>query len=102
MYMQILLKFGTKCIILHPAFPGIAVVEAITRVCKGSWSKTTPELPTLCKEGEQIMHDAPPNFSRDPKVGPIMNQRKKKRVGACSLIRNISGVGGHAKVLRWN
>jgi hypothetical protein len=30
--------------------------------------------------------EAPPNFSKDPKVGPRGKQWNKKRVGACSLI----------------
>jgi hypothetical protein len=39
--------------------------------------------------------DMPPNSSRDPKVGPKVKQRKKKRVGACSLTHNTLGVRGH-------
>jgi len=44
----------------------------------------------------------PPNSSRDPKVCPRVKQRKKKRIGAHSLIHNTSGVGGHARALRWD
>jgi len=36
---------------------------------------------------------APPNSSRDPKVGPRAKQQKKKRVGA-RLTHSTSGVGG--------
>jgi len=43
--------------------------------------------------------DAPPNSSRDPKVGPRVKQRKKKRVGAHFLTPNTSGVGRHARAL---
>jgi hypothetical protein len=38
--------------------------------------------------------DVPPNPSRDPKVCPRMQQWKKKRVGARSLIRNTLKFGG--------
>jgi len=37
--------------------------------------------------------DAPPNSSRDPKVGLKMKQQKKNRIGARFLIRNTSRVG---------
>jgi hypothetical protein len=43
----------------------------------------------------------PQNFSRDPKVGPKAKHRKKKGVGARSLIRNISGLGRHDGALGW-
>ncbi len=39
-----------------------------------------------------------PNFSKDPKLGPRTKQRKKKRIGACSLTHNTLGVGGRARV----
>jgi len=55
MFMQAPLKFGTKCIVIHLAFLGVVVAKAISRVCKGSWSKTTHELPTLCGEGEHMV-----------------------------------------------
>jgi hypothetical protein len=42
--------------------------------------------------------DTPTNFVRDPNVGPIMKQQKKKRIGACSLTYNTSGVGRHVRV----
>jgi hypothetical protein len=48
------------------------------------------------------MFDVPLNSSIDPKVGPRTKQRKKKKVGARSLIYNTSEVGGHAKALRWD
>jgi hypothetical protein len=40
---------------LHSGFLGIVVVEAITRVCKGSRSKSRLELSALCGEGEQMV-----------------------------------------------
>jgi hypothetical protein len=46
--------------------------------------------------------DTPPNSSRDPKVSPKGKQQKKKKVGAHFLTRNISGVGGCARDLRWD
>jgi len=46
--------------------------------------------------------DAPPNSSKDPRMGPKEKQQKKKRVGACSLTHNISRVGGHVKALKWD
>jgi hypothetical protein len=52
--------------------------------------------------GNVTFLDAPLNSSKDPKVGPIMKQRKKKKVETCSLIRNTSGVGGHVRVLGWD
>jgi hypothetical protein len=48
------------------------------------------------------VNDAPPKSLGDPKVGPKMKQQKKKRVGACSLIRSTLGVGGHARALVWD
>jgi hypothetical protein len=45
-----------------------------------------------------VINNVPPNTSRDPKVGPKVKQRKKKRVGALSLIRNTLGVGGVLKL----
>ncbi len=50
----------------------------------------------------KTIRDAPPNSSRDPKVGPKAKQRKKKRVGACSLTCNTLGVGGRAGALGWD
>jgi len=44
----------------------------------------------------------PPNSSRDPKVGLRVKQWKKKKVGACSLIRSTLGVGGCVKASRWH
>jgi len=41
--------------VIHPTFPNIVVAEAIARVCKGSQSKMTPKLPTLCGEGEHMV-----------------------------------------------
>jgi hypothetical protein len=38
--------------------------------------------------------DAPTNSLKDPKVGPRMKQRKKNRVGACSITCSTLGVGG--------
>jgi len=38
--------------------------------------------------------DAPPNSLKDPNVVPRTKQQKKKKIGACSLIHNISRVGG--------
>jgi hypothetical protein len=38
---------------------------------------------TRCKENiGNSKHDAPPNYSRDPNVGPKMKQWKKKKVGS--------------------
>jgi len=45
--------------------------------------------------------DTPPNSSRNPKVNPKTNHRKKNRVGACSLTHNTSGVGKHLGALGW-
>ncbi len=39
-------------------------------------------------------NDAPPNFLRDPKVGPKAKQWKKKKVGACFLNHSILKVEG--------
>jgi hypothetical protein len=36
MFMQASFKFGTKCIVIHLAFPSVVVVEAVDGVCKGS------------------------------------------------------------------
>jgi len=44
----------------------------------------------------------PPNFLKDPIVGPITKQCKKKKVGACSLIHSISRVGGRGGALGWD
>ncbi len=49
------LKFGTKCIVIHLAFPSVIVAKTIYGVCKGSWSKTTHKLPTLCGEEEHMV-----------------------------------------------
>jgi hypothetical protein len=38
--------------------------------------------------------DAPPNFSKDPNVGPRTKQWKKKIIGACSLTRSTSRYEG--------
>jgi len=38
--------------------------------------------------------NVPPNSLRDPNVGPRVKQRKKKKIGACSLIRSTSRVKG--------
>jgi hypothetical protein len=46
--------------------------------------------------------DVAPNSLRDPKVGPRVKQRNKKRIGARFLICNTSGVGGHARASRWD
>lgn len=48
-------KFGTKCWVLHPTFPGLIVVEGIVGVSKGSHSMATPGLLALCKDGEQML-----------------------------------------------
>jgi len=50
----------------------------------------------------KIYGDTPPNFLRDPNVGPIMKQQKNKKVGAHSLTCNISKVGRCARALRWD
>jgi hypothetical protein len=47
-------------------------------------------------------NDAPPNSARDPNVGRGLKQQKKKRVGACSLVHDISRVRGHAGALGWD
>ncbi len=47
------------------------------------------------------INDMPSNSSRDPKVGPKMKHRKKKRAGACSLTCNTSRVGRCTRVLGW-
>jgi hypothetical protein len=49
-----------------------------------------------------MLYDAPPNSSRDPKVGPKVKQQKKKRVGAHSPTHNTLGVGKHARDLGWD
>ncbi len=46
--------------------------------------------------------DAPLNFLGDPKVGPRVKQRKNKIIGAHSLIRSTSRVGGHARTSGWD
>jgi hypothetical protein len=46
--------------------------------------------------------DAPPNSSRDPKVGLRMKQRKKKKLEAHFLIHNISGVKRRVGALGWD
>jgi hypothetical protein len=46
--------------------------------------------------------DMPPNFVGDPKVGPKMIQRKKNRVGACSLICNTLRVKWCVGALGWD
>jgi hypothetical protein len=38
--------------------------------------------------------DVPPNFLKDPNVGPKVKQRKKKIIEACSLTCNTLGVEG--------
>jgi len=48
------------------------------------------------------MFDMPLNSSRNPKVGPITKQWKKKKVGAHSLICNTLKVGGHVRTSRWD
>jgi hypothetical protein len=44
----------------------------------------------------------PQTLQKTPKVSPKAKQQKKKRIGACSLIRNTSGVRGHAGTSRWD
>jgi hypothetical protein len=44
------------------------------------------------------IYDVPPNSLRNPNVGLRTKQYKKKIIGACSLICNILGVGGHAAI----
>jgi len=46
--------------------------------------------------------DMPLNSLKDPKVDPRTKQGKIKKVEAHSLIHNISGVGRHARTLRWD
>jgi hypothetical protein len=40
---------------IHLAFPSVVMAKAVVGVCKGSWSKTTPELLVLCGKGEQMV-----------------------------------------------
>jgi NAD(P)H-dependent flavin oxidoreductase YrpB (nitropropane dioxygenase family) len=47
-------------------------------------------------------YDMPPNSLKVPNVGLKLKQRKKKRVGARSLIHNTLGVGGHVGALGWD
>jgi hypothetical protein len=49
-----------------------------------------------------ITSDAPPNFLRNPNVGPKAKQWKKKKVGPRFLTHNTSGVGGHVGALGWD
>jgi hypothetical protein len=56
----------------------------------------------ICDYVVYLQGDAPPNSSRDPKVGPRAKQQKKKKVWACSLTHNTSGVGRCVGVLRWD
>lgn len=51
---------------------------------------------------KQKAFDAPPKSWRDPKVHLIVKQRKKKKVGAHSLIHSTLGVGGHAGASGWD
>jgi hypothetical protein len=52
MFMQALLKFGTKCKVIHLAFFSVAMAKVVVGVCKGSRSKMTPKLLALCGEGK--------------------------------------------------
>jgi hypothetical protein len=47
-------------------------------------------------------YDTLPNSPRDPKVGPRLKQRNKKKVGAHSLTHNISKVGRRNGAPRWD
>jgi len=51
---------------------------------------------------KNMLDDVPPNSSKDSKMGPRTKQRKKKKVGACSLTRNTLRVRGHAGASGWD
>jgi len=55
------------------------------------WTSKT-EFKVYCKNKLATI-DAPPNSSRDPKVGPQMKQRRKDRIRARSLTHNTLGGG---------
>ncbi len=48
------------------------------------------------------MDEVSPNFLKDPNVGPIAKQQKKKKVGAHSLTHNTLGVGEHVRAMGWD
>jgi hypothetical protein len=50
----------------------------------------------------KVYGDTPPNFLKDPNVGPIIKQQKNKKVRAHSSIHNISKVKGRVKISRWD
>jgi len=49
-----------------------------------------------------MLYDAPPNSLRDLNVGPKAKQWKKEKVGARSLTRSTSRVGGCTKAPGWD
>jgi hypothetical protein len=49
-----------------------------------------------------MLDDMPPNSSKDPKVGPRIKQWKKKKIGARSLTRSTSRIGGCVGVAWWD
>jgi hypothetical protein len=44
----------------------------------------------------------PPNSLKSPSVGLRTKHQKKKKVRACPLIRNISGIRRHVGALGWD
>jgi hypothetical protein len=48
----------------------------------------------------KVGYDAPSNSLRNPKVSTKVKQQKKKKVEACSLIRNTLELREHARVLK--
>ncbi len=51
---------------------------------------------------EKKMIDTPPSSLMDSTANPKVKTVKGKRIGACSLVHNTSGVKGRAKVPRWD